>query len=39
MYRVKQIETDINLAGFSRWLKEQGVGHRITEEGLSLIHI
>ncbi|HSP01363.1 MAG TPA: rhomboid family intramembrane serine protease [Thioalkalivibrio sp.] len=32
MYRIKQIDTDINLAGFSLWLKEQGVGHRITEE-------
>ncbi|MEP1216595.1 MAG: rhomboid family intramembrane serine protease [Marinobacter sp.] len=33
MYRIKQIDTTVNLAGFSRWLKEQGVGHRITEEG------
>jgi GlpG protein len=33
VYRIKQIETTINLAGFSRWLNEQGVGHRITEEG------
>ncbi|MCL7944088.1 rhomboid family intramembrane serine protease [Marinobacter sp. ATCH36] len=33
MYRIKQIDTAVNLAGFSRWLKEQGVGHRITEEG------
>lgn len=33
MYRVKQIDTSVNLAGFSRWLREQGVGHRITEEG------
>ncbi len=33
MYRVKQIDTSVNLAGFSRWLSEQGVGHRITEEG------
>lgn len=33
MYRVKQIETDVDLAGFSTWLKQQHVGHRITEEG------
>lgn len=33
MYRVKQIEADTDLAGFSQWLKEQGVVHRITEEG------
>lgn len=33
MYRVKQIEAGTDLAGFSRWLKEQGVEHRITEEG------
>lgn len=33
MYRIKQIDTSIDLAGFSRWLQEQGVGHRITEEG------
>ncbi len=32
MYRIKQIETTVNLEGFSRWLKEQGVSHRITEE-------
>ncbi len=32
MYRVKQIDTGIDLAGFSRWLREQGVVHRITEE-------
>lgn len=32
MYRVKQIDTTINLAGFSHWLRDQGVGHRITEE-------
>ncbi|OEY66971.1 rhomboid family intramembrane serine protease [Marinobacter sp. X15-166B] len=33
MYRVKQIETGVNLAGFSRWLSQQGVAHRITVEG------
>lgn len=33
MYRVKQIDAGNDLAGFSRWLKEQGVVHRITEEG------
>nr|WP_166252297.1 rhomboid family intramembrane serine protease [Marinobacter salicampi] len=33
MYRVKQIDTDIDLIGFSTWLREQGVEHRITEEG------
>lgn len=33
MYRVKQIDAGTDLAGFSRWLKEQGVVHRITEEG------
>ncbi len=33
MYRIKQIDTDIDLSGFSRWLKEQGVGHSVTEEG------
>lgn len=32
MYRIKQIETTVNLEGFSLWLKEQGVSHRITEE-------
>ena len=32
MYRVKQMDAGTDLAGFSRWLKEQGVGHRITEE-------
>lgn len=37
MYRVKQINTDVNLAGFSRWLREQGVQHRITEEGGSQV--
>ncbi|WP_166264511.1 rhomboid family intramembrane serine protease [Marinobacter caseinilyticus] len=33
MYRVKQIETDVDLSVFSVWLKQQNVGHRITEEG------
>lgn len=33
MYRIKQIDTDIDLSGFSLWLKEQGVGHRIVEDG------
>jgi len=33
LYRIKQLETDINLAEFSRWLREQGVNHRITAEG------
>ncbi|MFL1467443.1 rhomboid family intramembrane serine protease [Marinobacter sp. HN1S83] len=33
MYRVKQMDVSVDLAGFSRWLREQGVAHRITEEG------
>jgi len=33
VYRVKQLDTTVNLAGFSRWLNGQGVTHRITEEG------
>lgn len=33
MYRIKQLDASVDLAGFSRWLREQGVGHRITEEG------
>ena len=32
MYRVKQLDTGVNLAGFSKWLTGQGVAHRITEE-------
>lgn len=32
MYRVKQLDTRIDLAGFSQWLTGQGVPHRITEE-------
>lgn len=37
MYRVKQIDTGVDLAGFSQWLKEQGVDHRISEESGSQI--
>ncbi len=33
MYRIKQLDTDINLAGFSQWLQHQGVNHRFTSEG------
>ncbi|PCM43515.1 rhomboid family intramembrane serine protease [Marinobacter sp. ANT_B65] len=33
MYRVKQLDTSINLGGFSQWLRGQGVPHRISEEG------
>ncbi|WP_111497809.1 MULTISPECIES: rhomboid family intramembrane serine protease [Marinobacter] len=33
MYRIKQLSADTNLAEFSQWLREQGVEHRITEEG------
>lgn len=33
MYRVKQFETDVNLAAFSHWLQQQGIGNRITLEG------
>ena len=33
MYRIKQIAIDTDLRGFSQWLKGQGIGHRITEEG------
>lgn len=32
MYRVKQMDTRVDLAGFSQWLTGQGVPHRITEE-------
>ncbi len=32
MYRVKQLDSTVNLAGFSQWLTGQGVPHRITEE-------
>ncbi|AHI29587.1 rhomboid family intramembrane serine protease [Marinobacter similis] len=32
MYRVKQLDTTVDLAGFSQWLTGQGVPHRITEE-------
>ncbi|MDX1456039.1 MAG: rhomboid family intramembrane serine protease [Marinobacter sp.] len=33
MYRIKQLDSDVNLAGFSDWLRQQGVNHRITAEG------
>jgi len=33
VYRVKQLDTSINLGGFSQWLRGQGVPHRISEEG------
>lgn len=33
MYRVKQLDTNTNLSGFSQWLKGRGVPHRISEEG------
>jgi GlpG protein len=33
VYRVKQFDTDVDLAEFSTWLKQQGVRHRISEEG------
>ncbi|WP_339803813.1 rhomboid family intramembrane serine protease [uncultured Marinobacter sp.] len=33
MFRIKQLAGDMDLAGFSRWLDQQGVQHRITEEG------
>ena len=32
MYRVKQLDAKVDLAGFSQWLTGQGVPHRITEE-------
>jgi GlpG protein len=32
VYRIKQIAIDTDLRGFSHWLKEQGIRHRITEE-------
>jgi len=32
VYRVKQLDTSVDLAGFSKWLTGQGVAHRITEE-------
>ena len=37
MYRVKQLDTSINLAAFSQWLKGRGVAHRISEEGGSQV--
>lgn len=33
MYRVKQLSAGTDLADFSQWLREQGVEHRISEEG------
>lgn len=33
MFRIKQLSSGADLAGFSRWLQQQGVNHRITEEG------
>ncbi|MDO6823746.1 rhomboid family intramembrane serine protease [Marinobacter sp. 1_MG-2023] len=33
MYRVKQLDTSVDLGGFSQWLKGQGVPHRISVEG------
>jgi len=33
VYRVKQLDTNTNLSGFSQWLKGRGVPHRISEEG------
>ncbi|WP_148862258.1 rhomboid family intramembrane serine protease [Marinobacter fonticola] len=33
MYRVKQLSANTDLADFSLWLRQQGVEHRITEEG------
>ncbi|MBQ0832427.1 rhomboid family intramembrane serine protease [Marinobacter sp.] len=32
MYRVKQLDTSIDLSGFSQWLKGRGVPHRISVE-------
>ncbi len=32
MYRVKQLDTRVDLSDFSQWLTGQGVTHRITEE-------
>ncbi|TBW59560.1 rhomboid family intramembrane serine protease [Marinobacter halodurans] len=33
MYRVKQLPAETDLADFSQWLRQQGVEHRISEEG------
>lgn len=33
MYRVKQLPAETDLAEFSQWLRQQGVPHRISEEG------
>ena len=32
MYRVKQLDASVDLSGFSQWLRDHGVSHRITEE-------
>ncbi|WP_144823013.1 rhomboid family intramembrane serine protease [Marinobacter piscensis] len=32
MYRVKQLDTETDLGGFSQWLRSRGVPHRISEE-------
>lgn len=37
MYRVKQLDTSVDLSEFSRWLRDRGVPHRITEEGGSQV--
>ena len=37
MYRVKQIDAGVDLAGFSQWLSDQGVKHRISEESGSQV--
>lgn len=37
MYRVKQLDTSVDLGGFSQWLKGRGVPHRISEEGGSQV--
>ncbi|KKL16405.1 hypothetical protein LCGC14_2495900, partial [marine sediment metagenome] len=33
MYRVKQLDTSVDLGDFSQWLKGQGVAHKISVEG------
>jgi GlpG protein len=37
LYRVKQLDTSVDLSEFSRWLRDRGVPHRITEEGGSQV--
>lgn len=32
MYRIKQLDASVDLSGFSQWLRDRGVSHRITEE-------